>query len=297
MLNDIENLFIVGVGRSGTSLLQSMLGAHKEIVMMPETSFIRRYLIRPIGRPKKIVGINILSSDSYLERWVNDGAIPPLIKDFEFNGLNNLYQQATDQYVHKSKNIVKYVADKDPKLIEVLPHLNNLFTNYKVIHIIRDPRDVLLSKNKAAWSKDQPFIKKIIANNVQLKIYKSYIKKNSHKAFEIKYEDLLENTESTLNSICSFLGLPYDEQMLNFQNQAEQLVSKDEMSWKKETFGPLLTANFNKWKSEMSASDAFLVETCCKGAMIKGGHEYSTAKIGLVGRVQTLLYKVFFSIS
>ena len=45
-MNNFKPIFIIGVGRSGTSLLQSMLNAHKDISFPPETHFIRYYLIK-----------------------------------------------------------------------------------------------------------------------------------------------------------------------------------------------------------------------------------------------------------
>ena len=65
----MRNLLIVGVGRSGTSLLQSMLAAHSGIVMMPETSFIRRYLIRDLWSGKLDGNLEKLNDDAYLKRW------------------------------------------------------------------------------------------------------------------------------------------------------------------------------------------------------------------------------------
>ncbi len=42
-MTDARSIFVVGVGRSGTSLLQSMLAAHSELAFPPETGFLRRY--------------------------------------------------------------------------------------------------------------------------------------------------------------------------------------------------------------------------------------------------------------
>ena len=44
MNDNFEPIFIVGVGRSGTSLLQAMLNAHSKITFTPETHFIKSYL-------------------------------------------------------------------------------------------------------------------------------------------------------------------------------------------------------------------------------------------------------------
>ena len=42
--SNLDPIFIIGVGRSGTSLLQSMLNSHSKIAFTPETHFIRSYM-------------------------------------------------------------------------------------------------------------------------------------------------------------------------------------------------------------------------------------------------------------
>ena len=61
----MKRLFIVGVGRSGTSLLQSMMAAHSKIVMMPETSFVRRYLVTSLLSIKSKATTYNFGEDTY----------------------------------------------------------------------------------------------------------------------------------------------------------------------------------------------------------------------------------------
>ena len=60
--------------------------------------------------------------------------------------------------------------------------------------------------------------------------------------------------------------------MLNFGGTAAQLVSNEEFSWKKETFGPLLNNNKNKWRNALPDSEVALTEICCKEAFQVGGY-------------------------
>jgi len=216
MVSNAKKLFIIGVGRSGTSLLQSMLASHHEIVMMPETSFIRRYLVKFIFAGAPTLCTKNIMADKYIQRWVNDETLNEELFIKGNVSCNDLYSSVSSEYVRKYGETVKYIADKDPKLIEVLPHLNELFRDYKVIHIVRDPRDVLLSKNKAEWSKGQSLLKKLIANKSQLQISEYFLKRNRGSILEIKYEDLLSKPNKTLQNICNFLCLDFDLNMLNF---------------------------------------------------------------------------------
>lgn len=293
----MRNLLIVGVGRSGTSLLQSMLAAHPGIVMMPETSFIRRHLVRALWSGQSFDDLEKLSDDAYLKRWKKDGALPDLkVRDFGEDRLVQVYQSAVRNYgERKGTGNIAYVGDKDPKMIEVLPHLNSIISDYKIVHIIRDPRDVLLSKNKAAWSKGQPLLKKLVANAAQLRIANAF-KRSNDNIIEVRYEDLLTNPEKVLTDICLFLEIKYDPEMLNFQEKAKELVSSEEMSWKKETMGPLLKTNFSKWREELSTEQCDLIEKCCGLAMKNGNYERNTEKLSWYAKLKNGVYASIVSL-
>lgn len=270
-------IFIVGVGRSGTSLLQSMLASHPKIKFLPETAYIRRYLTNK--------ELNFI-----FENCGKDSAMEVLEKDSLLNRLDMNIKELINPALEKHKRLdlaiyeeileasdsgeVIYLGDKDPKLIEHLPMLKRLFSRAHVIHIIRDPRDVLTSKKKAEWSKSGHPIKHIFANRAQLKIGR----KNGPKYFgerykEIFYEKLIGFPRETLEDICNFLNLEFSESMLSFSGEAKRLVSKSEMSWKKETLGPLLRDNIEKWKTELSSKEIALTELACEEAFLIGKYQ------------------------
>jgi hypothetical protein len=268
-----------------------MLAAHSGIVMMPETSFIRRHLVRALWSAHSSGGLKKLSDDAYLKRWEKDGALPDLhVDDSGEDRLIQVYRAAVRNYGERNgTGTIAYVGDKDPKMIEVLPHLNSIISDYKIVHIIRDPRDVLLSKNKAAWSKGQSLLKKLVANAAQLRIANAFKCANDN-IIEVIYEDLLTKPDKVLTDICQFLEIGFDPGMLNFQEKAKELVSSDEMSWKKETMGPLLKNNFSKWREELTAEQCDLIEKCCGLAMEKGNYERNTDRLGWVAQLKNRVY-------
>jgi hypothetical protein len=163
-----NHIFIVGVGRSGTSLLQSMLDSHPEIKFLPENFFLRNHLFSKPQyssvedfknsllrdkRFKRLETTEKIITESYTEN-------KPLLSNL------NLYKNICNQYFN---DIVKYYGDKDPRLIENIPNLVKSFNDSKIIHIFRDPRDVLLSKKKAEWSKKNSIWRNLLASKYQLK--------------------------------------------------------------------------------------------------------------------------------
>jgi len=82
----------------------------------------------------------------------------------------------------------------------------------------------------------------------------------------------LLSPEKVLSGLCKNMGIEYDKRMLSFGEAAKKLVSEKEMSWKKETLGPLLTENREKWKTDLNPSEIILSEMCCGEAMVRGGY-------------------------
>jgi len=270
-------LFIVGVGRSGTSLLQSMLASHPDVAYLPETIFLRRYI--PRGRLQAIYEKQgkqaveqALEADEYFFRTGLDPAniVSRAIEHGSFLDAS-IYLEMLAAYTCDSKN---WVGDKDPRAIEYLPLLKSVAPDSLVLHILRDPRDVLASKKKAAWSKKGHVWKHVFANRVQFTIGSrrgpDLFGKRYH---EICYEELLSAPEKVLSGLCRDLGLEYDKGMLSFGNAARKLVADREMSWKKETLGPLLTENRAKWKTGLHPREVLLTELCCGQAMARGGYK------------------------
>ena len=255
-------IFIIGVGRSGTSLLQSILNSHSKISFLPETQFLRNYVF------KKNVSIN---KSNYKE------IISQLEKDPRFSRLNicpkivieksknmiDIYRNITNFFL-KNKN-KEIIGDKDPKIIENIEVLNYFFPNSKIIHIIRDPRDVVLSRTKARWSKKYPYFMHSIIYYLQMTLGRKMLYKyyNKNNFYEIKYEDLIKDPDYELKKICNFLEVEYENNILNYHNSSKELVSKDEFEWKKETFNPVDNKNFNKWKKEFNFFKILIIESIC----------------------------------
>lgn len=267
-------IYIVGVGRSGTSLLQSMFAAHPTITSLPETAFIRRYvatglldsIYRAGGEP---AAIRQLQTDNYFQRTgLNAKALTQQFDGGQYDAA--LYKTLLATVKHNDHH---YVLDKDPRAIEFLPVLKAVAPEAIVIHMIRDPRDVLASKTQAAWSKSGHPWKHIFANRVQLRLGRTLGSELFGKHYrEVIYEELLTEPENVLNNLCHSLDMDYHPDMLRFADAAKTLVADDEMSWKKETLGPLLRSNTGKWRERLDAKTAALTETCCHEAMRHGNY-------------------------
>lgn len=281
----MRHVFVVGVGRSGTSLVQSMLAAHPDVAYMPETAFIRRYVATGfLEKLRKTSGkdavIRTLAGDEAFSRSGLE-ASEVVDKCGQKNGCldTQIYWEMVDKKVDHHKS---WIGDKDPRLIEFLPLLSHLFPDAKIINVIRDPRDVLLSKKRAEWSSKGHVWKHVFANRVQLRLGRKTGPNQFAEAYqELIYENLIANPQAALSGVCEKLGLSFDEAMLDFGDAAKDLVSEKEVSWKKETFGPLLSENKEKWKSGLKPREIVLSEICCREAFSVGGYRRDNRALNL----------------
>ena len=302
---NITPIFVCGVGRSGTSLVQSMIGSHPEIVFPPETAFIRRYiatgLLNKIFRNGGLDAVNNrLSSDSRVSRLqmeINKVLLPFLNKEQEFTDIA-FYNLLLYQYAESIGR--KKVGDKDPRLVEYLPLINRHWPNAYIIHMIRDPRDVLVSKKKAEWSKGRHWIAHVFANRVQIRMGRKEGRRLFGERYkEVIYEELISDPNNVLKEICEWLGISFEQEMLRFSTTSKQLVQEFEMPWKKETLGPLLSGNSDKWKKGLSVFETALTEMSCREAMKLGVYTYSRRfwKLNFLRRYLAVMLSVIMTIA
>ena len=262
-------VFVVGVGRSGTSLVQSMLAAHSEVAFPPEAQFVRRYVGR--GRLARLYARRgvaavraALEADARILRMRLDlGKVLARYADGAPFSEADLYETLLTSYAATRGR--PRVGDKDPRCIEFLPLLARHWPAAHVVHVIRDPRDVLASKKKAAWSRHRSVLTHVFANRVQLRAGRREGRRlYGSRYHEVVYEALLEDPAAVLRELTRRLDLPYEEGMLDFAGAAESLVAPDELAWKRETLGPLLLANSGKWRRALSPWEAALAGRVCR---------------------------------
>ncbi len=270
-------LFIVGVGRSGTSLVQSMLASHPKVTCLPETSFLRRMAanstLQSVYENQGEQGVvQALREDEFFCRIGLDAA-DIVARALSQGGFLDaaVYREMLTSFAGEEST---WVGDKDPRAIEFLSLLKFVAPNTHVIHIFRDPRDVLASKKKAAWSKAGHVWKHVFASRVQFRMGRSLGPLSFGKKYhEVCYEELLVAPAHVLTTLCEDLGLEFYESMLSFGDAARKLVSDKEMSWKKETLGPLLNKNSDKWKKDLQPKEIKLTELCCHESIRGGGYQ------------------------
>lgn len=147
----------------------------------------------------------IENNQMYFAAPMSKEELKPLVQCF----LQKCFKSICD---HQKKSILQ--EDNTHNLL----YANNLLSMFpagKMIHIVRDPRDVISSLKTQRWtpSNINELIKWYNAVIDQWQIQKSLL--NPGQFIEIRFEDLIANQENTVNDLCAFLGIQFDSKMLN----------------------------------------------------------------------------------
>lgn len=299
-----EVIFVVGVGRSGTSLVQSMLASHPQLAFGPETSVFRRFLasgrlFRCLRNAQAGSVESALDADAGFRRTGLD-AMRVLEGAKEHGGVTPgaIYRSMLRCIAEDAGK--QKVGDKDPRAVEWIGLLPWVADRASVVHVVRDPRDVVASKTKAAWSKDGSFIKHLFANRVQVRMANSEGRKCFGSRYcVVVYEDILERAEETLRTLCGDLFIGYNPRMIDFYWAAEGLVSEDEYSWKKDTLEPLKSSNQGKWRGALTPYQAALTERVCRVVFEQFDYQCSEARSQLTqfekARIELWNALIFFA--
>lgn len=264
-------VFIVGFGRSGTSLLQELMNAHPHIIGPPEYSFII-YLYPRFGNKKNWSKQDVLDfADALYYRpvfslWninkqqLNEKLLSVVTEaDYALMCRTVFYQMANGK-----ENIMLF-CDKNPENSLFIETLLKVFPDARFLHMVRDPRDNVNSQNKSFRKKNIYLIaQRWLGYNTAIEKAKQHIPERFYTVF---YEKLVTNTEATMRAVCEFLKVPYSEEMIEnrFKERVKNLEQNpfaDRMkSLHKSLMQPVNTANIGKWQKEMSPLNVAITET------------------------------------
>jgi hypothetical protein len=258
-------VFIVGCPRSGTTLLQRMVNAHHEIAITPETHWIPRYFQKRIG-----LTAEGLVTRRLVDKLLKHRLFPHLqIEPDEFEQLARARQPMTyadfvqgifDLYGHRRGK--RLVGEKTPGYVRSITTLHALWPRARFVHILRDGRDVCLSilgwhrRDRAAgrfptWAEDPVMTTAFFWEwNVRLGRERG-TGLGGELYTEVFYEELVAEPAVQCATLCQFLDLPYDGNMLSFHEGHMRLEPGLDA---KAAWLPA-TAGLRDWRRQMPATD------------------------------------------
>ncbi len=244
-----EPIFILGMPRAGSTLLEQILSSHSQVegtMELPDIISISKDLYRK-------------QTDSNAKLYY------PALHDMSKEQSSMYGQRYLDNTAVHRKNATAFFIDKMPNNFAHLALIQLVLPNAKIIDARRNPMACCFSNYKQHFARGQNFSYGL---NDMGRYYRDYVELMAHfdsvlpgHVHRVHYENMVENTEAEVRSLLVYCGLPFEQGCLSFYDndrpvrtasseQVRQPIYKDGVEhWRhfeawlgplKEALGPVL---------------------------------------------------------
>lgn len=267
--------FIVGMRRSGTTLLRLMLDSHSSLAIPPETYFLATLLnlekSQKVGREDLID--TITTSHVWPDFQLSAGALREKIERLDPFSIRDGVRAFYRLYAETQGKAGW--GDKTPPYDVFITSLHRLLPEARFIILIRDGRDVALSIKQTWFGQDQTL--QSMAQEWTRRVRESLrqARANEEICQVVRYEQLVRNPYETLQRICGFLNIDFESSMLEYYERTPHrlaqfgtrlakngmlLTKSQRLAIHAKTHRPPDRHNTEKWRRQMNPEDqaAFL---------------------------------------
>src|SRR5262252_4560889 len=219
-------LFVVGMWRSGTSLLYALLNQNPQIGLMYESDMLTLSPLFFVPR-KSAWWLNKVDAwnGALTRHKIDPTAIDPSITD-----LPNAFRAVAQQYAANKGATVW--GCKSPTYYDCMTEFSDWYPGAKFIVIWRDPADVCRSivraSAKASWFARPGMDLRAILGYRRMKQEADELVRRGAAIYQLQYDDLVREPETTLRSICDFIGIPFDPKMASLEGADRSAVYNGE---------------------------------------------------------------------
>lgn len=267
-----QPVLILGCGRSGNTLLRSMLAAGGEIAIPPESyvlpKTIRLFKAYNYLPWEQLSGLIVSEFQAYKEFYTwrldlsschSECRLLPKRQQTLANIIDVIYRH----YARENGVESEYWGDKTPINALYVQHMIKLFPDARFIHLIRDPRAVVASYIKAGMHSDICSVAKLwktINNRLGRNL------KPNMDSLIISYEELVQNPEETLQKTARHIGISYSEDLLNHHLWSRELGDVSAHRHHENVTRPLTTLSLDAWQKLLSESEILSISQVVAGA-------------------------------
>ena len=253
-------IIMFGALRSGTTLFRLMLDAHEDIANPGESDFIFDYLIRGASSNHCVYDLDGLRQDRIFQSQnlkilkSEDG------REIAQDLVEQLEARAPDTYLCLAihGNVDKALA---------------IFSGCRIIHIVRDPRDVANSCIGMGWAGNTYFgVDQWLETERNWEVSSSLLDK--HQAIELHFEDLILQPRAQLERVCKFVGVPFSPAMLSYST--------------KTTYAPPDPSAVEQWRTKLTPRDVALVEMKVGSLLSQRNYKMSGYPIDPIGSIEKM---------
>jgi Sulfotransferase family len=283
-------LLILGVRRSGTTLLRVMLDRHSELAIPDESYFVPQLAARHRGRIDVDSFVDDLRRLKTLREW--DIPVEEVRSRLRL-GMTVGEAIAAVYETYAARRGKSRWGDKTPMYMQHLQLLERLFPEALLVHLIRDGRDGALSfiampegVVTRTWAHPRSVADFACQWRSEVGAARRLGARAGGRYLEVRYEQLVAEPERELTRICDFAGLRFEPAMLAYAGHVDISGKPHQRSL---TRPP--TPGLRDWRTEMSPADAAAFTAVAGDRLRELGYDAAGGS-RLAGRLRLASYAV-----
>ena len=225
-------VFILGMPRSGTSLIEQILSSHPDIFGAGELKIMTGVLENISVGPTRLRMNDVQAAFPYDEN-----------ASYEARG-----RRYVEQLTRLAPNPYKRIVDKMPGNFNFVGLIHLILPNAKIIHSMRDPVETCLSCYRIHFAEGQQWSYNLRELG---RYYRRYWQLMGHwrrtlpgVMYEIRYEDNVADVETSARALIAHLGVPWTDNCLRFYETERPVKTASASQVRK----PIYNTSVNRWK-------------------------------------------------
>lgn len=252
-----------GAPRSGTTLLRTLLGRHPMIASGPETTVFLRRVSSPEDIGKRL------------------GWDPAVIAQWQRESRSQVEFIERFQRVILERSGKAVWVEKTPKNAGRFGFVRRHFPYAKLVHIVRDGRDVVCSLRRTPFAKlDHAPSESVAAAQRCAVQWRAGVRaakrfRRDPLYYELRYEDLVRDPEGTLRPLVEFLGLPWRDCVLvaSGQSAEEPLGIDGDDAGAITAAGAIFASSIGRWRQDLNYADGRALRLLIGPLLVELGYE------------------------
>src|SRR5262249_7683944 len=265
-------VIVLGVGRSGTTLLRVMLDRNTTLAIPYETFFVPQLAHRHWRRPDLDDFLDDLGRLRTLYDW---GITPEGGRTRRREGMTTSEAIAAIFETYAERQGKPRWGDKTPLYMQQLPLLERLFPDAIWVHLVRDGRDAALSFlelpegfSGKTWALPRTVTQLAARWRTEILAARRLGGHAGSRYLELRYEDLVDDPEHWLQRVCEHVSLPWEPEMLDHTRHSDTAHMPEHRNLAQPP-----TPGLRDWRSQMSREDALAFEQVARDVLQSAGYE------------------------